>query len=82
LGAAGETAGEPDRAHRRLGAARDEAHLLDGGHAGDDLLGEQQLVLARRAEGEPARGRTLHGVEHLGWAWPRIIGPHEQTRST
>ena len=40
-----EPPGEADGAHRRLGAAGDQAHLLDGGDPRDDLLGEQHLVL-------------------------------------
>ena len=57
LAAPGEAAGQPDRAHRRLGAAGDQAHLLDRLDPGDDLLGERDLVLAGRAEGEAARRR-------------------------
>ena len=64
--AAGEAAGQPDRAHRRLGAAGDQPDLLDGGDPGHDLLGEQHLVLGGGAEGEPARGGPGDGVQHVG----------------
>ena len=56
LGAAGEPARQPDRAHRRLGAAADQPHLLDRRDARHDLLGEQHLARCRRAERE-TRGR-------------------------
>ena len=41
--AAGESAGEPDRAHRRLGPARDEPDHLHRRHGRDDALGELDL---------------------------------------
>ena len=53
LGAAREPAGQPDRRHRRLGAAADQPDLLDGVDARHDLLGQLDLVAARRAEGRP-----------------------------
>ena len=49
----------------------------------DDLLGQRDLALGRRAE---ARSRVAAAVadrvDTAGWAWPRIIGPQEPTRST
>ena len=51
-----DAARQPERRHRGLGAAADESHLLDRLHARDDLLGEGDLVLARRAEAEPLGG--------------------------
>ena len=41
---------EANGAHRRLGAGRDEPHHLDRGHGVDDLGGEVDLSLGRRAE--------------------------------
>ena len=54
------------RAHRRLGAGRDEPHLLDRRHGVDDLLGELDLALGRRAERRPVGGRLLHRLDDLG----------------
>ena len=59
----GEPAGQPDRGHRRLRAAVDEAHLLGRG-ARDDLLCERDLVLGRRAEREPAGRGRLDRLDH------------------
>ena len=53
---AGVATSQADGAHRRLGAAGDQAHLLDGSDPADDLLAEGDLVLRRRAERE-ALGR-------------------------
>ena len=80
--APGEPAREPDGAHRRLGAAGDQAHLLDRADAGDDLLGEGHLVLGRRPEGEPALDGPRTASSTAGCACPRIIGPQLHTRST
>ncbi len=46
--AAGRPAGQPDRRHRRLGAAVDQPDLLDRRHPGHDLLGQLDLA-GRRA---------------------------------
>ena len=62
-GPPGEPAGQPDRGHRRLGAAVDEANLLGRG-ASDDLLRERDLVLGRRAEREPAGRGRLDRLDH------------------
>ena len=64
--AAGGGAGEPDRAHRRLGARRGHAQHVDGGHALRDELGELDLAGRRRAEGRAARG----GLARPPRRWP------------
>src|SRR5215211_3357447 len=64
---------EPDRAHRRLRARRDQAHHLDRRHGVHDLLGEQDLALGRRAEAGTSHGRLAHGVDRL-----RIGVPEDQ----
>jgi hypothetical protein len=51
--AARARAREADGAHRRLGARRDEPHLLDGRHGVDDLSRELHLALRQRAEARP-----------------------------
>ena len=52
------------RAHRRLGARADQAHLLDAGHEADDFLGQLDLALGRRAEAEAVVRRLLHRLQH------------------
>ena len=83
LGPAGEPAGQPDRRHGGLGARGDQPHLLD------------RSRLWRRSP-RPAATSPAPGVPNdsprptaagtasstAGCAWPRIIGPHEPTRST
>ena len=64
--ATSRAAREPDRAHRRLRAGRDQPHLLDRRHRVDDLLGELDLALGRRPEGRAVRRRLLHGLHDLG----------------
>ena len=44
---------EPERRHRRLGPRRDEPHALDRRDRVDDLGGELDLALGRRAEARP-----------------------------
>ncbi len=78
LRAAGEPAREPDRRHRRLGAAADQPHLLDGVDAAHDLLGEQHLAGARGAEGEAARGGVAHGLDDRG---VRVAEHHRPPRA-
>ena len=78
LGPAGEAAGQPDRAHRRLGAAADQAHLLDRRDPGDDLLGQQHLALGRGAERGPVVHRVLDRVEHVG---VRVAEDHRPPRA-
>ena len=65
--------GQPQRAHRRLRARADEPHHLDRRHGVDDLGGELDLRLGRRAEGRPAVGGGVHGCEGL-----RVRVPEEQ----
>ena len=54
--AAGESAREADRAHRRLGARADHAQPLDRRHEFDDPARELGLDHRRRAEGQAVRG--------------------------
>ena len=57
---------DADRAHRRLGARRDEPHHLDRRDGVDDLLRQLDLALGRRAEARPvARGLAI-GLDRLG----------------
>ena len=56
LRAAGHRAGEPDRAHRRLGARRRHPQHLHARHAAADLLGEVDLAGGRCAERRALRG--------------------------
>ena len=49
----------------------------------DDGLGQLHLVRAGRAEGlVPLAACAWIAATTSGWAWPRIIGPQEPTRST
>ena len=78
--AAGEAAREPDRGGRRLGARRDEAHLLDPGHPLADELAHPDLARRRRAEGRPpSRSASCTACITAEWQWPRMSGPHEPT---
>ena len=63
--APGGAARQAQRRHRRLGPGRDESHRLDGRHRIDDLGGELDLALGRRAEARPAKGRLAHGLDRL-----------------
>ena len=58
-------AGEPDRAHRRLGARADHSHLLDRRERVDDLGRELDLSFGRRAEGRALVGGLLDGLDRL-----------------
>ena len=80
--AARRGAREPDGAHRGLGARRDEAHHLDRGHGVDDLGGQVDLSLGRRAERRASGERLRHRRERAGSAWPKSSGPHDITQST
>ena len=60
-----EPAGEPDGAHRRLGAGGDEPHQLHGRDRVHDLLGELDLALRRRAVASCRRPRRLDGLDRL-----------------
>ena len=55
--APGEGARHADRAHHRLGAGGDEAHLLGRGVGRDHALGELHFRRAGRAVGRAARER-------------------------
>ena len=61
--APGGGAGEPQRAHHRLGPGVDEAHHLHRGQRLDDQLRQLQLGLRRRAEGGAARRRLRHRID-------------------
>ena len=56
--AAGGGAGQADGRHGGLGAGADEAHLLDGGVAGDDALGE----VGFRGRGRSKAGGVARGA--------------------
>ena len=71
--APGRRAGEPHRAHRRLGARRRHAQHLDRRHAPRDLLGQLDLAVGRRAEGRArARAASATAATTSGCAWPWI----------
>jgi hypothetical protein len=58
-----ESAGEPHRAHRRLGAGRNEPHAFDRRNRVDDLGREQHLTLGRGAERRPVERSLAHGLD-------------------
>ena len=66
--------GEPDRAHRRLGARRDEPDHLDRRNRVDDLLRQEHLALGGRAEARPTPGGLANGVDRLGIGVPEDQG--------
>jgi hypothetical protein len=57
---------EADRAHRRLGPARDEPHPLDARHRVDHTFGEGHLQLGGGPEGRSEVGRALRRRDDLG----------------
>ncbi len=61
---AGHRPGGPDREHRRLGAGVREPHPFDRVDPPDELLGEADLELARRAEGGSAPDLRLDRGDH------------------
>ncbi len=63
---AGETTGETDRGHGRLGAGRHEPYLLHGLDPGHDLLCERDLALAGRTERGAAGDSLLDGRDDIG----------------
>ena len=62
-GPAGEAPGGADGRHRRLGAARHQAHHLARRDAGADLLGQQHLALGRGAVAGAVDRGPLHGLD-------------------
>jgi hypothetical protein len=64
LGLARVAAGDADGGHRGLGAAADEAHLVDARDALDHGLGEQDLALGGCAVGRAVSGGLPHGIDH------------------
>ena len=79
--AAGEPAGQADRAHRRFGAARNEPHHFDRRHGIDDHLREFGFEFGRGAEAGAILKCLIVASTTAGWAWPRIIGPQEPMKS-
>ena len=73
--AAGGRAGEPDRAHRRLGARGRHAQHVDARHALADELGELDLAGRRRAVARAERGGRGDGLDH------RRVGVAEDQRA-
>ena len=71
---AGEPPGEPDGAHRGLGAAADQPDLLHGVDPLDDLLGERDLALTGRTEGGAARDGVVDRCDDLGVGVPEDHG--------
>jgi hypothetical protein len=71
--AAREPARQPDRAHRRLGARRDEPHLLDRRNGVHELLGKLYLPIGRGPERRPVAGRVHDRVDRL-----RVGVPEDQ----
>jgi hypothetical protein len=64
LAAAGKAACQANRAHGRLGAGTDQAHLLHAGYEIDQQLGHFQFSRGRGAEGKAIFGRFLYGFDH------------------
>ena len=62
LGAAGESAGQPDRAHRGLGAGVDQPDQLDRRHPVDDLGGQFAFGGSRRPERQASGGGLGDGL--------------------
>ena len=79
--AARRRAGQPQRAHRGFRARGDQPHLLDGRHRVDDLGGELDLALGRRAEGRAPRAAAATASIVSGSACPKMSGPQESTQS-
>ena len=62
--AAGGAARQAHRAHRRFGAGAHQAHHLHRRHQREDGLGQFDLALGRRAEGEAFAHGALHRLDH------------------
>ena len=73
--AAGESAGEPQCRHRRLGTRADEAHQLQPGDKSREQLGHLGFELGRRAEGKSAAGRVPHRRDDVGLGVPEHERP-------
>jgi hypothetical protein len=80
--ATGRRAGQPDSAHRRLGPGRDEPHHLDRGDGVDDLRGELDLALGRRAEASCRARRLATASSVSGRRGRRAAAPTTCTQST
>ena len=81
--AAGVRPREPQRRHRRLGPRGDEPHLLDRRHRVDDLRGELDLALGRRAEARAvARRRRAPPRPSRGRRGRRSAAPRTATQSS
>ena len=77
--AAGEAAGQADRAHRGLGAGVDQPDLLDRRHGLDDQLGQFAFGLGRGAEaGAAARAAASSAATTAGW---RVAQDHRPPRA-
>ena len=78
--AAGGRAGEPDRAHGRLGARGRHAQHVDRGHA---LARRARRARPRRPSARrsvvPRAAASSTASTTAGCAWPWISGPQEQT---
>ena len=59
-----DRAGDANRAHRRLGAARHEAQHFDVRHSLDDQFSEPHLQLGRNPEARAATHCLLERVEY------------------
>ena len=77
-----ERASKANGAHGRLGPGRDEADLLDRGDSIDDLRGELDLCLGRRAEARAALGGVADRGDRFRVRVPKSNGPHDITQST
>jgi len=75
LGPAGGAAGQPDRAHGRLGPRVDEADLVDRRNHPRDQFGKLHLGKGGGAEGGAPDDRRADGVQDLG------VGMAEEQRT-
>ena len=64
--ALGRCARDANRRHRRFGSRRDETHLLDRRHRGDDAFRELDLDRGRCTEAQAARCRIGHRAKNVG----------------
>ena len=75
---AGEPAGKPHRAHRRLGAAAHHPHLLDARHRRDDQFGEVAFSLRGRTV---ARALAKHFFDRCDHARMTVAEYHRAPRA-